>query len=166
MTRRRLAESLAVVVLAPLTLWLGWRDAGEVQVPQWGPPTRQSTVPSGGTGTIAHARWRLLALTPGKRQGQGVEMNGELEVTPLDATGVREDLSVLYSFEDAAGHVWYGYWTGRAKAKRPGQAVRMPFTGQVHASAVSSVRLALEWDERDPNWKPLAHHVLRFARRS
>jgi hypothetical protein len=103
-------------------------------------------------------------MKPGKREGQEVQMKGDLEVTPLDATGVKEDLSVLYSVEDAAGHVWYGFWTGRAKAERPGQTVRMPFTAAIHTSAVSSARLVLEWVERDAKWVPVARHVLRFER--
>jgi hypothetical protein len=163
MRRRRVAEGLAVAVLVPLTLWLGWRDAAEVQARQWEAPTSESSVPAGGTGVLAHARWRLLSLAPGKREGRQVEMKGTLQVTPLDATGIKEIGSVTYAIEDAAGHRWVGYYLGDVQPKRPGQTIERPFTAQIHDSALGSARLALEWDEQNANWVRRMHHVLKFA---
>ncbi|HEY9524115.1 MAG TPA: hypothetical protein VIR33_12810, partial [Thermopolyspora sp.] len=118
----------------------------------------------GGTGVIAHARWRLLSLTPGRRDGLRVEVKGTLKVTPLDATGVKEIGNVLYTLEDSAGHQWYGTWLGDAEPKRPGRPIERPFSVPIHASAVGSVRLVLEWVERDRSSVPTTRHLLRFAR--
>ncbi len=163
MSRRRIAEALAVVVLVPLTLWLGWRDGRDVQALQWEPSTRESSVPPGGTGVLAHAHWRLLTLTPGKREGPQVEMKGTLRVTPLDATGVKEIGNVTYAIEDAAGHTWIGFYLGNTEPQHPGNPIERPFTAQIHESAVSTARLVLTWDEPNDIWARRMHHVLKFA---
>jgi len=145
--KRRAVEATALVVLLPGFLVAQWVD-NQQQGRRYQTHEQVTVVRRGGTGTLPHLRLRLLGRdTTGPAKSTGgpagsARLKLVVNVTPLDAQGVK-DLNVLgYTVRDRAGHVWSaGGATDSDQKPSVGAETQVSVTALVPERLVSSVVL-------------------------